>query len=93
MTPFEREIAHAALRPSSAPTYDEFWEEVAERVGASIEEVEEAISFLTTALALTDKYVQILHPTPRIEGPAKIPQEWYVKGPSWDLPDNPVLLL
>jgi hypothetical protein len=89
MSPKERAIAEAALRLYSASNYEELFSEIAEYTGYSANDVEQILNDLITDKTLTDKYVPMLNPTPQLEGPAKIAQAWYEKGPMWDQPRAP----
>jgi hypothetical protein len=86
MSPKEQVIAEAALRGYPAADYEELFAQIAEYTGYTVDEVEEIIADLTTDKALNDRHVPMLHPTPQVDGPAKIVQSWYEKGEMWGRP-------
>ena len=90
MSPKEQAIADAALRSYSASNYEELFSEIAEYTGYPAEEVEQILLDLTSDRTLTDKYVQLLNPTPQLRGPVQIAQAWYEKGPMWGQPRTPL---
>jgi hypothetical protein len=86
MSDKEEAIAEAALRDYAAADYDDLFLEIAEYTGYPAAEVEEILHELTVDKTLIETYVQMLNPTPQIEGPAKLVQAWYEKGPMWGRP-------
>lgn len=86
MSEKEEAIAVAALRDYAAGDYDELFAEIADYTGYPAEEVEQILYDLVVDKTLSETNVQMLSPTPQIEGPGKIVQAWYKKGPMWDTP-------
>jgi hypothetical protein len=86
MSDKEEAIAESALRDYAAADYDELFSEIAEYTGYPAAEIEEILDELTADKTLIETYVQMLNPTPQIEGPAKLVQPWYEKGPMWGRP-------
>jgi hypothetical protein len=90
MSEKEEAIAVSALRDYAAGDYDELFAEIADYTGYPAAEVERILADLIVDKTLSETYVQMLSPTTQIEGPGKIVQAWYEKGPMWDTPRTTV---
>jgi len=86
MSPKEQAIADAALREYPAADQQEAYEQIAEYAGYPVKDVVEIMSELVTDWTLTALTTPVFHPTPQIEGEAKIVQAWFVKGRMWGTP-------
>ena len=69
------------MREYSAADYDEVFLEIAEYAGYPADEVAEIVGEFLADMTLAARYVPMRNPTPQVEGPVKLVQARYEKGP------------